>query len=355
MTKRKPIENDPRVKKRHFTWLEISLTYFILLTLATGQSMIYAEYVALEKMPLPFIFGMLGYWAIVTGVFCWITSRQKIRAFERPMRRLSNGAKEVAKGDFSVYLEPFHTADKHDFIDVMYEDFNTMVEELGSIETLKNDFISNVSHEIKTPLAIIQNYAAALQSEYLTDDERDEYAQTIITAAKKLNQLVANILKLSKLDNQEIMPEIQPFDLSKQLPECILVFEDILDKKEIELEVDLEERQIITADKGMLEIVWHNLLSNALKFTDNGGKIAIKQISDEDSVTVTISDNGCGMNAETVNHLFEKFYQGDTSHSAEGNGLGMALTLRVIELTGGSIKVTSELGQGATFVVKFRK
>jgi methyl-accepting chemotaxis protein len=143
--KKKRLEEDPRVKTRHFTWREVALTYFILLTLSAGQWMIYHEYVGFGNFPAEYIWGMLGYWAIVAAVFCLVTARQKARAFDKPMRKMSAAAKQVAEGDFSVYLEPMHTADKLDYVDVMFEDFNTMVEELGSIETLKNDFISNVS------------------------------------------------------------------------------------------------------------------------------------------------------------------------------------------------------------------
>jgi signal transduction histidine kinase len=353
--KRKQVEIDPRIKKKRFSWLEIILTYFVLLVLSSGQGMILAEYMSFDGyIPPEYIFGMLGYWAIVTGVFCFITVRQKIRNYDKPMRVLSKAAKQVAKGDFSVYVEPFHTTDKHDYIDVMCEDFNKMVEELGSIETLKNDFIGNVSHEIKTPLAVIQNYASALQSDAITAEQRKEYADTITTASRKLGALVTNILKLSKLENQEITPGSEPFDLCRQLAEAAIAFEDVLERKNIELVVDMDERVMINADAGMLEIVWHNLLSNALKFTDSGGKVTLTQTSDEDSVEVSISDSGCGMEEGTLSHIFDKFYQGDSSHSGEGNGLGLALTLRVLELVGGAISVKSEVGKGSTFTVRLR-
>jgi signal transduction histidine kinase len=352
--KRKQTPQDPRVKRRHFTWRDTVITYFILLTLATGQFLIYAEYMTFREMPPEYIFGMLGYWAIVTGVFCLVTARQKIKTFDRPMQTLSEAAKEVAKGDFSVYVEPFHPADKHDYVDVMCEDFNKMVEELGSIETLKNDFIGNVSHEIKTPLAIIQNYASALRSDTLTVDERREYSDTIITASRKLTGLVTNILKLNKLENQAIAPIGEPFDICRQLADCALAFEDVWGEKYITLEVDIEDKAVIRADESMLEIVWNNLLSNALKFTEPGGKITLRQTSDEDSVTVSVSDTGCGMDDETIKHIFDKFYQGDASRSQHGNGLGLALVLKIIELAGGQISAKSEPQVGTTFTVRLK-
>jgi signal transduction histidine kinase len=158
-------------------------------------------------------------------------------------------------------------------------------------------------------------------------------------------------LKLNKLENQEIKSEVKSFDLCRQLAECALSFEEGLESKNIEFVVDIEERTLVNNDEGMLEIVWQNLLSNAIKFTEYGGKISLTQVSDEDSVTVTITDNGCGMNKETLARIFDKFYQGDTSHSGEGNGLGLALTLRVVELVEGTITVNSQEGVGTTFRV----
>ncbi len=351
--RKKPVK-DGRVKKQHFSWYEYLLTFFILLVLSAGQGMIYAEYMNIESMPAEYIWGMLGYWAIVSAVFCIVTTRQKFLAYDKPMRKLSEAAKQVAEGDFSVYLEPLHRADKLDYVDIMFEDFNKMVEELGSIETLKNDFIANVSHEIKTPLAVIQSYAAALQSESLSFDKRKEYTDTIITSSRKLAALVTNILKLNRIEHQIIQLNPEPYDLCRQLSECALSFEEAWERKGIEFEADMDDCAMIRADAQMLEIVWHNLLSNAIKFTEPGGKIILTQTSDEDSITVSVSDTGCGMNEDTMKHIFDKFYQGDTSHSSEGNGLGLALTLKVIELVEGTLTVNSEQGKGSTFTVRLK-
>lgn len=354
--KKKKAEKDSRIKTRHFSWKEYAITYVILLTLSSGQAMIYAEFMGLDNTPLEFIFGMLGYWAIVSAVFTLITHYQIRKKFDEPMQRLSTAAKKVAEGDFSVYVEPTHTSDKYDYLDVMFGDFNKMVEELGSIETLKNDFIANVSHEIKTPLSVIQSYATALHKDDLSPELRKEYSGTIINASRNLTQLVTNILRLNKLENQGIGSlNIESFDLCRQLSECAISFERALEGKDIELEAEMEDRVVITSDASMLEIVWLNLLSNAVKFTEPGGKIKLTQSSDAHSVTVTAADTGCGMDGETMKRIFDKFYQGDTSRSGEGNGLGLALASRVIERLGGEISVKSEPGEGSEFTVKLKK
>ena len=233
----------------------------------------------------------------------------------------------------------------------MILDFNKMVEELGSIETLKTDFVSNVSHEMKTPLSIIKNCAELLQRDALSEEQRREYGEAIENTATRLSDLISNILKLNKLENQKIQPEAEVYDVCRQLCDCILQYESAWEKKEIEMEVEMEDRAEIYADQDLMELVWNNLLSNAVKFTKLGGVITVRQLSDEQGVTISVSDTGCGMSKNTMKHIFDKFYQGDTSHSKEGNGLGMAMVKQVLELMDGEIQVLSEEKQGSTFIV----
>jgi len=345
-------DTDSRIKKKRNPWIASLGTFAVLIVLSGGQALILAEYMSFDgTMPVEFIFGFIGYWAIAASIFALITHSQLKNRFDNPMRRLSQAARDVAGGDFSVYVTPLHTTDKYDYMDVMCEDFNKMVEELGSIETLKNDFIANVSHEIKTPLGVIQNYATLIKDTRLSTEKRAEYADTIINASIRLNSLVSNILKLNKLENTEIQTATEDYDLCRQLCDCALTFEDLWEEKNIGFEVDIEDRAMIRADMEMMEIVWHNLFSNAVKFTEPGGTVTLKQTSDADSVTVTISDTGCGMSDDTLRHIFDKFYQGDTSHATEGNGLGLALSLRVLQLSGGTITAMSRLGEGSEFTV----
>ena len=272
----------------------------------------------------------------------------------KPVETLSDAACKVAKGDFSIRLEQYRKDGKKDTISVLFDDFNTMVSELQSVEMLKTDFVSNVSHELKTPLSVIQNYSAMLQSDDLTDAERKEYSVKISEATKRMTDLVMNILQLSRLENQKIHADKKPYALSEQLCRCTLNFERILDEKEIELETDFDESIILNSDEQLLDIVFNNLLSNALKFTDNGGTVRICAKQENDYALISVADSGCGMTESEMKHIFEKFYQADTSHATKGNGLGLALTNRIINLLDGSIEVKSEIGKGSQFTVRIK-
>ena len=223
------------------------------------------------------------------------------------------------------------------------------------MRNLKDDFISNVSHEIKTPLSVINNYTTALKDKDLPEKLRAEYIETVIESTEKLSNLVSNILKLNKIENRKISPEQQEFDLSRQLSDCLLSFEKVWEEKNIDISVELEDRVIVTENYAFLDIIWHNLLSNAFKFTDNGGVVSLIQTSDDEFITVKIKDTGCGIDGETKAHIFDKFYQGDTSHAEEGNGLGLALVQKIAERNNYEISVESEINKGTEFTVKIKK
>lgn len=293
----------------------------------------------------------LFYWLIAAAAITLHVRRRMKTTYENPLQMISSATKKVAQGDFSVYIPPTHTMDKLDYLDVMIMDINKMVEELGSIETLKTDFVSNVSHEMKTPIAVIKSSAQMLQLGTLSEEEKAEYAKTIDSAAGRLSDLITNILKLNKLDHQRIVPEVQVYDVCRQLCECVLPFEEKWEEKEIDLQVETEDSAMVRADASLMELVWNNLMSNAVKFTEPGGTIIVRQISEDGLVKISVSDTGCGMSKESMEHIFEKFYQGDTSHSKEGNGLGLALVKRVLELMDGEIQVESREGKGSTFIV----
>lgn len=342
-------------KKSYFNWWHYIGAFFLFGVLGMLPTLLFG---GLNFLALPetkrFALWYILYWVGVTVLFVLVTAWQKYSSFDKPMNELSEAAERVAKGDFSVCLKPVHQYDKRDYVDYMFEDFNRMVEELASIETLKNDFISDVSHEIKTPLAVIQNYITALQDPDLSEEKRKSYMDTIFTSTQKLTELVSNILKLNKLENQRIPLKSEPYYLNRQLSECILQFEDLLDEKEIEVEFQADEQAMLNADESIVELIWNNLLSNALKFTEQGGQITVVQKTEPDYIVVQIKDDGCGMDEHTKNHIFDKFYQGDTSHATEGNGLGMALVKNAVDVVGGEISVESEPGKGSTFTVKLK-
>ena len=344
-------ERDPRVRRRLFSWRMFVLILLVLLVLSAGNVLLLEVLLKLEVFSVLASMGVGTYWIAMAVIAAIILHQVSCTKFDRPMRRLSRAMKAVAEGDFSVSVSPIHKGSKMDYMDIMFEDFNRMVQELGSIETMKNDFIANVSHEIKTPLAVIESYATALERGDLTPAQREEYARTIAMASRSLSTLVSNILKLNKLENQEIAPVAQEYDLTRQLSDCALAQESAWEEKSIEFDAQLEERVMITADESMMELVFNNLIANAIKFTEPGGRIVLRQIEHGDTVDVVVADTGCGMDEETMRHIFDKFYQGDTSHSGEGNGLGLALVRQIVELSQGVVEVESQPGKGSTFRV----
>lgn len=297
---------------------------------------------------------MLGLLLVVSLIGAFLIGIFKRVYFDKPIRTIAKGAKKVAEGDFSVRIPPHRNDGKKDHIEVLIDDFNTMVEELTTIETLKTDFIANVSHELKTPLAVIQSYATAIQDDGITSAERHEYGKTIVEASKKLTELVTNILKLNKLESQEIVPVSEPYALDEQLRECVLSYEELWDKKGITLVGDDIDEVTVNCDRTLLELVWNNLISNAIKFTDEGGVITLTLKKENDCAIVLIKDTGCGMSEETAAHIFDRFYQGDTSHSTEGNGLGLALVKKVMALIDGDISVDSRVNEGTAITVKVK-
>lgn len=292
---------------------------------------------------------------LLSLIFTVIDGLRRRFLVERPVRRIVNAAEQLQKGDFSVRIKPIRGGDATNGFNIIADYFNQMAEELSGIETLRTDFISNVSHEIKTPLAVIQNYGTMLQQPGLSQEKRIEYAKSVTNASRRLADLITNILKLNKLENQQIYPVAESYDLSEQLCECLLSFEDQWEAKKLDIVTDIEEQVMVDTDAQLLSLVFNNLISNAVKFTEPCGKITVMLKSDGEHAVVSVSDTGCGISPETGRHIFEKFYQGDTSHSTEGNGLGLALVKRVMDIVGGDISVSSQVGQGSTFTVRMRR
>ena len=274
---------------------------------------------------------------------------------EKITKHIAKAAQKVVQGDFSVRIEPVSILGADEKFNEIINCFNTMTEELGSVEMLRTDFIANVSHEMKTPLSVMQNYGTLLQMPDLTEEKRIEYARGVSQGARRLADMMTNILKLNKLEKQQIYPKTEKYDLGEQLCECLLQFENVWEEKNIEIETEIAEDVKVSTDGELLSLVWNNLFSNAFKFTPEGGKVTLVLEASEHHAVVKVKDTGCGMSQEVGAHIFEKFYQGDTSHATQGNGLGLALVKRVVDILQGEISVESALGKGSTFVVRFRR
>lgn len=267
--------------------------------------------------------------------------------FFRPIQDLVHALEQVSAGNFDVRLKEN---------DIWYEvremnlNFNKMVKELNSIETLQSDFIQNVSHEIKTPLAAIEGYAALLSAS--TRDEQNKlYAEQILKSSRQLSTLTGNILKLSKLENQSIISEKKTFSLDEQIRQAVLSLEPIWSAKNIDIDLNLPEISFY-GNEDLIFQIWTNLISNGIKFTPSGGLVSVKMTAEDSFVNVVVADNGIGMTEEVQKHIFDKFYQAEGSRSMEGNGLGLTLVKKILSLCDGTIEVTSQPDLGSKFTVK---
>lgn len=265
-----------------------------------------------------------------------------------PLKEMIHATERIAKGDFKVQIQ--ETFDKDSDFGILQRSFNHMAAELDGIELFRNDFINNFSHEFKTPIVSIQGFAHQLQAGGLTPEEEQEYIRIIAVESDRLAKMATNILLLSKLENQAIVTDKTEFFLDEQIRTCLLLLEKQWSSKDIELNIDLDEVKYCF-NETMLSHVWVNLLGNAIKFTPAGGCITCTLRKDSSTVTVTVSDTGCGMDETTQKHIFEKFYQGDTSHAEDGNGIGLTIVGRIIVLCSGRIDVESSPGKGSTFII----
>lgn len=334
---------------RRTMWSYFSM-FLLVAGVATGSVLVYAAINKTTDNAITVIVTTCVIFAL--ALICTIVDiiRRKYTV-DIPVENILEATKEIARGNLSVRLTPRHNYKRYDQYDLIMEDINDMAKQLSKAETMKTDFVSNVSHELKTPLAILQNYARALKGKSLDAATRERYLDEIEHASKRMSTLVTNILSLNKLENQQLAPELEEFDLKEFVINCVLGFEELLDGKNLEPVCELDEISIISST-GYLELVFNNLLSNAIKFSEEGGKIIVSLKKVGDFAVVSVQDFGLGMSQETGMHIFDRFYQGDTSHAQEGNGLGLAIVKRVIDLLGGEISVESKLGQGSKFTVK---
>lgn len=265
----------------------------------------------------------------------------------RFITNISDATKKVAKGDFNVKVDEDIKVKE---LNQMARNFNLMIHELASMEMFRNDFINNVSHEFKTPLAAVEGYATLLQSKNISEEKRQAYVSKIIYNTTRLSELTENILLISRLENQNISISKSEFSLDEQIRQIILLFEQDWTNRNINLDIDLDKVDY-TGNEELLAQVWQNIIGNAMKFTPDNGLIKISMKKYSDNITVSVVDNGIGMDKDTQSRIFEKFYQGDKSHALKGNGLGLALVKQIIDFHNGNISVSSQEGKGSTFKI----
>ncbi|MBQ9150751.1 MAG: HAMP domain-containing histidine kinase [Clostridia bacterium] len=265
-----------------------------------------------------------------------------------PLKEMIDATERIAKGDFKVHIQ--ESFDEESDFGILQRSFNHMAGELDGIEMFRNDFINNFSHEFKTPIVSIQGFAHQLQAGGLTPEEEREYIRIIAAESDRLAKMATNILLLSKLENQAIVTDKTEFFLDEQIRTCLLILEKQWSSKDIELNIDLDEVKYCF-NETMLSHVWLNLFSNAIKFTPPSGTVSCTLRATDEQIKVTVSDTGIGMDENTVRHIFEKFYQGDTSHTGDGNGIGLTIVGRILVLCRGHIDVESKPDMGSTFTV----
>ncbi len=277
-----------------------------------------------------------------TGIAAYTSSKML-----QPILKINDAAKKVAKGDFSVRLDEKSFA--KEIVEIAVN-FNVMVKELSNTETLRNDFVSNVSHEFKTPLSAIEGYTTLLQDESLTRQEQQAYIERILENTGRLTRLTQSILSLSQLENQEIILQKEVFQLDEQIRRVLLGYEALWEDKRLAIDVNLDEIRFY-GNKALLAQVWSNLIDNAIKFSNPGGTLSVACREAEHSIRISVRDTGIGMPEEVRQHAFDKFYQGDHSHAVTGSGLGLALVKRIVSLCDGDISIRSKEGAGTEITV----
>lgn len=330
-----------------FAMFALTVLLFIFIIFLLARTNLFGEEIISENTGLIVVACIVSLLLLAQGITIFWSRR-----INRPVEIISKAVNSVAQGNFDVQIDSskFKSEMRN-----LADDLNKMIKELKSIEVMRSDFVSNVSHEFRAPLSSIQGYVTLLSNSELTEEQRNEYFSKLSESTRQLTGLVDNVLKLSRLESQNIVTETRAFSLDEQLRQAVLIFEQQWSQKNIWLDLDLPKCEY-NGNEEMLNQMWTNLIGNAIKFTDENGEISISlDNSQKDFVFVTISDNGVGMTEDVKTHIFEKFYQADTSRKAEGNGLGLALVKTIADLTNSTVYVESEIGKGSKFTVNLPK
>lgn len=350
MTTREVFENIREYRTNRFslrTRLTILVTVEMLVCIALAYSLdTLLRNVIKIDIEIPLVFVLLGM-SLLVGI---LVTGQLSKLFFNPIKKLRKAMDKVAEGDYTVRLENKSTSKE---VLEIYSGFNLMTEELCATEILQTDFISNVSHEFKTPINAIEGYATLLQSTENIDEAENEYIEKILFNTKRLSSLVGSILLLSKLENQQISTNRTTYPIDEQIRQSIVALEPEWERKNIEIDAELESVEYL-GNETMMRHVWDNLIGNAIKFTPEGGQVRIKLTKKLRKLTVCVEDTGPGISEEAQKRVFDKFYQADRSHKQEGNGLGLALVKRILIIEKGEITVENMPDMGCRFTVTLK-
>lgn len=339
-------------KRQRFKRLRLSLMFAAVVFFLLLATVIIVVFLMLISYHLGWIneaeFNQLPLFvfAISSVVIGTILAAMFSRAPLKPLRAVMDATDRIADGDYSVRLN----LERPEEFRTLSEKFNRMAQELDSVEMLRSDFVNNFSHELKTPIVSIRGFARALKWDDLTDDERNEYLDIIIHESERLCDLSTNVLMLSKFEQQTILTDTKPFNLAEQIRRTVALLDSRWNEKHLKIELDADDFTY-TGNSDMLGQVWINLMDNAIKFSPENGTVFLAVRRENEGLCVTCRDQGAGMPPETVAHIFDKFYQGDAAHHTNGNGLGLSIAKRIVELHKGRIEVISAIGAGTKFIV----
>ena len=335
-------QKDNRLSLRLRLTLLVSAELVVSVLVALGAATLLGPYFPIHStlillLALVVVSLLIGF--VVTGLLA--------KLFFAPIKKLRRAMERVADGDFSARLE-----DKSSSKEIMeiYSGFNLMAHELGATEILQTDFVSNVSHEFKTPINAIEGYSMLLQDSDNLDPEQQEYVSKILFNTRRLSSLVGSILLLSKLEKQHIPTGQTRYRLDEQIRQSIVALEPAWERNDVEFDVELDRVEYLGSEP-MMRHVWDNLIGNAIKFGPHGGVVTIRLRAENGLIRCTVDDCGPGLSEEALKHIFDKFYQADSSHKQEGNGLGLALVKRILSIENGAIEAQNLPEGGCRFTV----
>ena len=338
--------------KRFLNNLVSYLIFVITVSIVVSLGIII--YSNIKDFPLGILALLVLIYILFAGLVFYIIDYVRRNVFiNKPLNDILDATYLISKGQFDINLKPRHNLSDYDELDMIMVNINKMVNALRNEEILRNDFISNFSHEVKTPIAVIDGYINLLKKRDIKDNDKEMYLDKLAISVSNLSNLVSNILKLNKLENEEEI-EKENVNLVSILENVIVSFDELLVNKNINLDIDICDKADIISNQSIIQIIFSNLISNAIKFSKDNSIIVIKLLKSDNNYKFIVKDNGIGMTKDTINNIFNRFYQADTSHKSEGNGLGLSMVKKGIDRLGYKISIESEEGIGSTFVVDIK-